>query len=92
MSKLYVGLKIATQSREVFRADETPTEASHGAKYDAVIGPFRTKRAAVIMATYGGNNPHLLCVADAERMAKREHVTGYKYTCLSSHGRVPSWC
>jgi hypothetical protein len=69
-SKLYVGVKGTT--REVFRSRETPTQQSHGAKYAAAIGPFRTRAGADFMAAYGHhNNPHLRSVADAERLAKK---------------------
>ena len=70
MSKLYVGLN--GTKREVFRSQTEPTFNSHGHLYAASVGPFRTKRGAEIMALYGGNNPHLQCVADAEAMARRE--------------------
>lgn len=68
--RLYVGCVGA--DREVFRSPVTPTRESHGAKYLAVIGPFRTRRAADFMASPGGrNNPHCQSVADAERIASR---------------------
>ncbi len=67
-SKLYVGVN--GRRREVFRSTRTPTENSHGDRFKATIGPFRTLGAAKIMAEFGGNNPHLQTVADAERMAK----------------------
>lgn len=71
-SRIYVGLTLdCTGRREVFRAVETPTEQSHGAKYGAVIGPFRTKRGAEFMRDYGRGNPHCLSVADAERLARK---------------------
>lgn len=56
---------------EVFRFAGTPTVESHGDRFNAVIGPFRTKRAAIFMRDYGQNNPHIQCVADAERIAKK---------------------
>jgi len=65
---VYVGLKGG--HREVFKSKETPTETSHGRKYGSVIGPFRTKRGAEVMAKHGGNNPHIRSVSDAERLAK----------------------
>jgi hypothetical protein len=71
-TKFYVGCK--TVKREVFKAAETPTPSSHGHLYNAVIGPFRTKRGATFMAERGVNNPHCRCVADAERIAKRQTV------------------
>ena len=68
--KIWVGLP-KTGNREVFKFDGTPTETTHGETYLAVIGPFRTMRGAKFMADYGGNgNPHIQCVADAERTAK----------------------
>ncbi len=66
--KIYVGLKGNT--RKVFRSFTTPTNKSHGDKYNAVIGPFRTLRGASFMADYGRNNPHLRTVRDAEELAK----------------------
>ena len=56
--------------RKVFRSDVTPTEDTHP-EYGAVIGPFRTVRAARFMAQHGGaGNPHLVTVDDAERAVK----------------------
>ena len=69
-TKIYVGVKGA--KRKVFRSAKTPTFASHGKRFAAVIGPFRTKAGAEAMAKYGRNNPHLQTVADAERMAKKK--------------------
>jgi hypothetical protein len=68
-TKFYVGLK-QDATREVFRAASKPTHKTHGRKYAATIGPFRTKRAAEFMAKYGQGNPHLQTVADAERISK----------------------
>lgn len=45
---IYVGLS-TDGSREVFRANETPTPQSHGERFAAVIGPFRTKAGAEFM-------------------------------------------
>ena len=56
--------------REVFTASKTPTEKSHGHKYAYVIGGFKTEDAARFMAFHGEGNPHLQCVADAERIVK----------------------
>lgn len=57
---------------EIFQAAAIPTFTSHGFVYAAVVGPFRTKRAALYMAQHGRNNPHLLTVNDAERVSKME--------------------
>jgi hypothetical protein len=67
-SKLYVGVNAG--KREVFRSSVNPSQETHGAKYAAVIGPFKTKRAAEFMAKYGQGNPHLQTVADAERISR----------------------
>jgi len=56
----------------VFKSATKPTEATHGHQYLAVIGPFRTKAGAEFMANNGWNNPHCQCVADAERLAKKD--------------------
>lgn len=68
-SKPYVGLKDGV--RTVFRSTKTPTTKSHGKRFNAVIGPFRTVRGANYMKLYGANNPHMQTVADAERIAKQ---------------------
>lgn len=68
-TKLYVGLKPGV--REVFRSAAEPTQASHGTAYNAVIGPFLTRRGADYMAQYGQGNPHCRCVSEAERLAER---------------------
>jgi len=66
--KIYVGVK--GNIRKVFRSFTPPTSKSHGDKYSAVIGPFKTLRGAAFMADYGRNNPHLQTVRDAEELAK----------------------
>lgn len=69
-SRIYVGHK-AGSGRVVFRSPETPTPEAFP-QFGAVVGPFRTMRAALLSAdTYP--NPHIRCVADAERIA-RENV------------------
>jgi hypothetical protein len=70
MAKRYfVGLRDG--KRFVFASKVIPTQATHGARYVSVIGPFRTKRAAILTAVTGGSNPHIQQVSDAERIAKR---------------------
>ena len=64
----YVGIDFAHGIRETFKATETPEAAMYD-RYAAVIGPFRTKRGADHMVKYGEGNPHIQCVADAERLA-----------------------
>lgn len=75
MSRPYVGL-CPDGARVTFRANTTPTEATHGAMFAAVIGPFRTARAARFMAEYGANNPHCRTVAEAETMVARMRQNG----------------
>jgi len=68
--RYYVGCSRWAGKRDIFLAAETPTEESHGSRYVCAIGPFRTKRGAQFMATYGRGNPHCQDVADAERLAQ----------------------
>jgi hypothetical protein len=72
-TKLYAGYIKGQLPLEVFRSPAEPTSESHGERYAAVIGPFRTRRAADWMAhpVRGRFNPHCRTVADAERLAKR---------------------
>lgn len=69
-TRWYVG--VHKYGRTAFRSARTPTEGSHGLLYHACIGPFQTRRGAVFMARYGGNNPHCATVSDAERLARRD--------------------
>jgi len=62
----YVGL--TKYGRICFRSAIRPTEWTHGKQYLAVIGPFRTKRAA-IWAESQEFNPHFQNVNDAERIS-----------------------
>lgn len=71
-TRIYLGLRTDPYTREIFRAASTPTTATHGAKYVAVIGPFQTRRGAEYMRDYGRNNLHYRTVADAERIARRD--------------------
>lgn len=67
--KWYVGQRDNT--RFTFRISTTPTQVTHGDRFNAVMGPFRTKRAA-LWAVSQFNNPHFQTVADAERISKQE--------------------
>jgi hypothetical protein len=71
--RFFVGL--ASGARSIFTSDALPTAESHGHPFGAVIGPFRTKRAAVFTRDFGANNPHCRSVADAERLASN-HASG----------------
>lgn len=68
---IYVGVNGVANMRELFRCRSKPTEKSHGRKYGAVIGPFRTIRGAKAMVHFGCNNPHMQSVSDAERIGKQ---------------------
>lgn len=70
-TRLYVGIREGAK-REILRSATEPTHATHGADYLCTIGPFRTRRGAEFMRDYGRGNPHCVCVADAERLARRE--------------------
>ena len=72
LMRIYLGLNAANYLREVFKFSKTPTKKDTP-QYSAVVGPFRTKRAALFMRDCGVNNPHVQCVADAERIAKESH-------------------
>lgn len=48
-----------------------PTPITHP-HYNAVIGPFRTKRGCLWAEKWGYLNPHFQHVNDAEGLAKRE--------------------
>ena len=70
MARMYVGYSTIRNIREVFTANNEPTQVTHGDRYMAVVGPFKTIRAANFMVVHGVNNPHLQTVADAERISK----------------------
>lgn len=72
MQKFYVGYRIDTGKREVFKSASEPTEASHGHIYASCVGPFKTKRAAEFLEAYGSGNPHLTDVGTIEKIAKAE--------------------
>ena len=67
-ARWYVGKKGATLTP--FKSETVPTQDTHGDKFNAVIGPFRTRRGAWFHAAVGANNPHIQHVNDAERLAK----------------------
>jgi hypothetical protein len=50
--RLYVGKSVKTGRLTVFRSDVAPTEETHGDRFRYAIGPFRTVRAARIMAEF----------------------------------------
>ncbi len=56
----------------LFRSPHTPTKESHGHRFVAVIGPFRSKVGASYFARYGRDNPHIRTAEDAERLARAD--------------------
>lgn len=69
-NRLYVGI-VNWNLWQIFKSKTEPTLETHGDRYKAVIGPFRTMRGAAFMSVYGRGNPHCVCVNDAERLGKR---------------------
>jgi hypothetical protein len=63
--RVYVGVN--GNKREIFRSLDEPTQASHGDKYMAVIGPFITVRGAEYMRSH----PFCETVYNAEMEARR---------------------
>lgn len=53
-----------------FSSNEIPSKINFP-NYNAVIGPFRTRKAQIWALKYGKNNPHFTCVEDAEIFAKQ---------------------
>jgi hypothetical protein len=49
---------------------ESPDQVGRDNQAIAMIGPFRTYRAALWTERFGWNNPHFCHVSDAERLAK----------------------
>lgn len=79
-ARLYVGVIKNEQhwdsiwSTKIFRSDITPTKSNYP-QFSYVIGPFKTKAGAQIMAQATQRGiPHIVTVAQAERLAK----SGYK--------------
>ena len=56
----------------LFHAAQTPTKETHGLRFTAVIGPFKSKVGASYYARYGRDNPHIRTANDAERLARAD--------------------
>jgi len=67
--KWYVGRDKAWTYR-AFSLAYRPTERKQGRRWVYVIGPFRTKRAALWVERFGELNPHFRSVEDAEQLAR----------------------
>lgn len=71
-TRIYLGLAVG--NRQIFRSETEPTRETHGKQFNAVVGPFRTRRGAEFMRDHGQANPHCQTVAQAERLgAKYAH-------------------
>jgi len=66
----YAGFENKTAKIVAFYSNTEPTYDSFGHCYFAVIGPFKTKRAAIWFERYGNNNPHCYDVNAIEKIAK----------------------
>ena len=64
----YVGITKGNKM-QAFQSESTPFKVIYGTKYFAVIGPFKTKRAAKWAEVHGPGNPHFNCVEDAEKLS-----------------------
>ena len=80
MSKalLYVGLLPDSYKNGGWIFKTAEPNKSKNPSFLALIGPFRTKRAAMWMAhpVRGLQNPHCRSVADAERLSKKYDLNG----------------
>ena len=54
----------------LFHAAQIPTKETHGLRFTAVIGPFKSRVGASYYARYGKDNPHIRTADDAERLAR----------------------
>lgn len=70
--KYFVGLDGMDGARVIFNRidNQTPMRKDYP-EYNAVIGPFRTKRGAKFMLKFGQGNPHCRNVSDAEKLGKK---------------------
>jgi hypothetical protein len=65
----YTGHVKGNGNLELLYSVDTPTVEKWGARYGAIIGPYKTKRAALWAVKHGKGNPHFQHVNDAERIA-----------------------
>ena len=88
-ARWYVGYNQDRCGLTAFRCICTPTRESHGRAYFAVMGPFRTQRAARFMERYGSGNPHIYHVDDAERLALQDEAECECEGSGPGEGKVP---
>lgn len=68
--KWYVGwVKGHPGALSPFQSAKTPTQKDWP-NFSRGMGPFKTRRAAIWMATYGFANPHATSIKAVERLAK----------------------
>jgi hypothetical protein len=53
--------------------------------YKNIIGPFKTKRAALWAEKYGLKNPRFQQVDDAERLAKEENTIAREFKLIEQY-------
>ena len=70
--RIYVGFSSYSpwSAKEVFKSSHTPTEESHGERYQWAMGPFRTMRGAKYMVDATHRGAYTQHVDDAEENAK----------------------
>jgi hypothetical protein len=83
--RIYLGYHAGESRREIFRSATVPTEESHGKRFTAVVGPFRTVRGAKAMLWFGFANPHLRTVTEAEKIGKCHFA---ELTALGTAGKA----
>ncbi len=54
----------------LFHSAQIPTKESHGQRFTAVIGPFKSRVGASYYARYGRDDPRIRNADDAERLAR----------------------
>jgi hypothetical protein len=54
----------------LFHSAQPPTKESHGTRFAAVIGPFKSKVGASYFARYGQDDARLCTADDVERLAR----------------------
>jgi hypothetical protein len=71
-TRIYVGFSSYNpwSTREVFKSSHTPTQETHGDRYQWAMGPFRTMRGAKYMVDTTRRGAYTQHVDDAEENAK----------------------
>lgn len=70
-ARWFVGVPAkAGEGYRAFQLRYRPTQAKQGRRFSYVIGPFRSKRAALWAEKFGFGNPAFTGVEAAERISK----------------------